>query len=169
MPDYNPFLNFLPNYSGVNLNSEFRFYNYTPDTATINPITGLDNNQVAELNTAKTNAEARGDQFTTKIIDSIFKYGSQALLVLGQIGVIKNKNIASLADLAADKERAANVLARTGGSFDLSSIERVKTEDSTATRSTTTDILGIPITYIIVGLVGTVLYFLFKSENKKSK
>jgi hypothetical protein len=163
-PNY--FLNFLPNYSGTDLSSEFRFYEYKPQTGTVNTTTGLDNFQVQELQTAKTKALIGGDGFTVKLIENVLKFGVPALLALSQAGVIKNKNIVALSQLTADKDGLNSLLARTGGNLDPNSV--LNASQNTA-RSTETNILGVPVTYIIVSGIGLILYMLFKEPSTKTK
>ena len=150
----------------------FRFYNYTPDKNTLDYATGLDATQKSELEQARKNALANGDSATLKTIEAIMKYGGPVLLLLGQLGVIKNKTAISIAQIQADAGILSNTLAKTGGSLDPVSLEKVRAQEA-ATRSSSTDILGIPITYIIVALVLVALYLLLKPqmapETGKSK
>jgi hypothetical protein len=160
----NPFLTYFPNFSGTNLNSEFRFYNYTPNIGSLNSSTGLDNSQIEELQTAKTNAKIKGDFSTLRILETVLRFGIPSLLALSQAGVIKNKNITSLAQLQADPNALNSLLAQTGGNLDPERLSNI----IQPVRSTQTSIAGIPITYIVLAFVAFIIYMLFKEPTPKT-
>lgn len=57
------------------------------------------------------------------VLDYVFKYGGQAVGILSQIGVIKNKNLATLQDIAV-KGYNQNDVAALAGQLDLSALQK---------------------------------------------
>lgn len=106
-----------------------------------------------QLETAKNTAKVTGDINWEKTADFVLKYGTQVLGVLSAIGVIKNKNIQSVANGEIDSEKFDELVAK-GRSYNGSG-----TPDS----NNTVKVFGIELTPINLIILIVAIVFLYKT------
>lgn len=108
----------------------------------------------------KAQQKAANNTNVLKVIDWVFKYGSQTLDVLSKAGVIKNKNIEALNSI--NQTQLASLLAANGGVLNASPAA-TKYEDRSANK-----IFGLDqSTTILLGFALIAALLIFKPEAKK--
>jgi hypothetical protein len=75
-------------------------------------------NQKETLITAKEKATSTGDSNWKNVIELILKYGGAALTILSTSGVIKNKNLSTVANGEYDRQALSDLLNANGGTLD---------------------------------------------------
>lgn len=119
------------------------------------------NGETPEVYKAKVQVESqKGNQIGAKIFGAVLVYGPTVLQLLRGLNVIKSNG-------TVDNEKALETLSQTDGKLDPNTLSGIKLNGfSNGSQNT---ILGVPVSYVALGIGGLVLYKLFKDDKKKRK
>lgn len=127
--------------------------------------------KISTLSTAQNEAIAAGNKQWQTILNFVLGYGAKALSILTTTGVIKNQNLSNLT--SANGFDATKFAALLGDNKVLTP-ENANIDDAknpTDPNRSTNEILGIPVSYLLVALALFIGYMIYrdKDEPKKSK
>lgn len=100
----------------------------------------------------------KGNFSAAKVLGAVLTYGPTLLQILSRLGKTSS-------DGRIDETTAKDILIKTNGDLTPTNINRTFGQNTSGQNT----ILGVPISYVALGLGGVLLYKLFKDDKKKKK